>query len=218
MPTTTFFSLKESKRQLILDLAIEEFAANDYERASISRLVARAGIAKGSIYQYFSGKRDLYFYLLDLAAAEKHAFFQANPADPGDDIYARLRHMFRAGLAFEFSNPDLAQIAYRAVYGGGPPGDDAIEHLRRSSAAFFQEMVREAMNRGEIDPTLEPHLVAFLLNQLLSGFGDFLLERMGLEPGVLAGGGASKMDTPQYWQDIDQLLLILQRGLQPAVR
>lgn len=216
MPKATFFSLPEGKRQRILDLAIEEFAAHDYEQASITRLVARAGIAKGSLYQYFADKRDLYFYLLDLAAAEKQAYFQTHPPEPGGDLFATLRHMFRAGLAFEFSNPGLAQVAYRAVYGGGPLDDEAIEHLRQRSDAFFQDMIRDAMSRGEIDPAHDPELVAFLLNQVLSAFGDFLLRRMGLTAEVLAGGQANEMDRPQYWRDIDQLLSILQRGLRPA--
>lgn len=219
MPKATFFSLPEGKRQRILELAIEEFATHDYEQASISRLVARAGIAKGSLYQYFADKRDLYFYLLDLAAAEKQAFFQAHPPAPDSGLFATLRHMFRAGLAFEFSNPGLAQVAYRAVYGGGPADDEAMAYLRQSSTGFFQNMIHTAMGRGEIDPDLDPELVAFLLSQVLSGFGDFLLRRMGLAPDVLAGGQANEMDRPEYWQDIDQLLLILQRGLRsPAIQ
>ena len=51
MPTQTFWNLPSEKRDALIAIAVEEFASNDYDAASISRIVARAGIAKGSIYQ-----------------------------------------------------------------------------------------------------------------------------------------------------------------------
>ena len=66
MPKETFFNLPEAKRQRIIDLALAEFAEKDYDTASISRIVSQAGIAKGSFYQYFENKEDLYTYLLTL--------------------------------------------------------------------------------------------------------------------------------------------------------
>jgi hypothetical protein len=54
----TFSNLPEEKRQRILRIAIDEFADNDYDSASVSRIVARAGIAKGSFYQCFVDKDD----------------------------------------------------------------------------------------------------------------------------------------------------------------
>ena len=215
MPTSTFFNLPDSKRQIILDIAIDEFAGNDYDVASISRVVERAGIAKGSFYQYFADKRDLYYYLLELAATEKNSFFQSHPLEPGEDLFAYIRHLFRVGLRFEFSHPGLARIAYRAVYGGGPELEDAAARLRQNSAAFFRDMITKAQATGRVDPALDAELVAFLLNQVFTGFGDFLLGRLELDPATLASGGAAGMDKPEYWRDIDQLLSILQRGLRP---
>lgn len=83
MPKETFFNLPEEKRQRILDLAIEEFAHHDYQNASISRIVAEASIAKGSFYQYFEDKADLYRYLLNLIFQEKQRVLATiQPPDP----------------------------------------------------------------------------------------------------------------------------------------
>ncbi len=56
----TFSNLPEEKRQRILRIAIDEFADNDYDSASGSRIVAWAGIATGSFYQSFADKDDLW--------------------------------------------------------------------------------------------------------------------------------------------------------------
>ena len=66
VPTVTFANLPEEKRQQLIDIALEEFATKPYEQASITNIVKLAGIAKGSIYQYFENKKDLYFHLFDV--------------------------------------------------------------------------------------------------------------------------------------------------------
>ena len=54
MPTPTFDRLAPAKRDAFLDAALAEFAAHDFDTASVSRVVAELGIAKGSVYQYFA--------------------------------------------------------------------------------------------------------------------------------------------------------------------
>ncbi len=63
MPNQTVFNLPDKKRTKISELAIAEFANADYDNASISNIVKQAKIAKGSFYQYFEDKADLYLYL-----------------------------------------------------------------------------------------------------------------------------------------------------------
>lgn len=216
MPTDTFFNLPEDKRQLILDLAMEEFADNDYHNASISRVVARAGIAKGSFYQYFADKQDLYLYLLKLATDEKTAFLRnASPPDATASFFDTLRWLFHVGFDFEFSNPRLAQIGYRAVYGDAPLPEETAALLRGSNTGFFRPLVERGMARGEIDPQLDPELVAMMVYGLMSQLGDFLLKRFELKPETLLAGGARQLDQPGYWDVINGMITILENGLRP---
>lgn len=60
----TFLNLPEEKRVRILQSAVDEFIRLPYERTSINRIVENAGIPKGSFYQYFDGKDDLYGYCI----------------------------------------------------------------------------------------------------------------------------------------------------------
>ena len=76
MPKQTFLNLPEEKRKAFLEIALEEFANHDYNTASVSKIVERAGIAKGSVYQYFEDKQDLFLYLLDYANQEMMSVVQ----------------------------------------------------------------------------------------------------------------------------------------------
>lgn len=66
MPTKTFFNLSEEKKQRLLDAALKEFSRVPVSEASINNIVKTAGIARGSFYQYFNDKEDLYFYFIGI--------------------------------------------------------------------------------------------------------------------------------------------------------
>lgn len=55
--------LDEKKRMKIINSAMEEFSRNTYQKASTNRIVEKAGISKGSLFNYFKSKKKLYEYL-----------------------------------------------------------------------------------------------------------------------------------------------------------
>lgn len=61
----TFENLSEEKKLRIINSAIEEFANKGYKRATVDNIVSKAGISKGSIFQYFKNKERLYLYICD---------------------------------------------------------------------------------------------------------------------------------------------------------
>ena len=65
MSKETFLRLPEEKRNRFLEAAWEEFTHVRFADASINQIVRRAGIPRGSFYQYFENKEDLFRYLLD---------------------------------------------------------------------------------------------------------------------------------------------------------
>ena len=74
MPKKTFFNLPEEKREKIIEMALEEFSKNTFTNASITKIAENAGIAKGSVYQYFSDKKDLYKYIVELSGQKKFEY------------------------------------------------------------------------------------------------------------------------------------------------
>lgn len=67
MPSPLFFQLAPSKQTLVYQALLQEFATHPYEEASTNRIVKRAGISKGSLFNYFKDKEDLYLYTLTTA-------------------------------------------------------------------------------------------------------------------------------------------------------
>ncbi|MFG6120093.1 TetR/AcrR family transcriptional regulator [Thalassobacillus sp. B23F22_16] len=91
MPKQTFFNLPEEKKQILLQSAEKEFSRVPLFEASIANIIKAAGIPRGSFYQYFEGKEDIYFYLLDkMAKQRKDKFISFLQHHDGDLIEAMI--------------------------------------------------------------------------------------------------------------------------------
>ena len=181
MPKDTFFNLPEEKRQRIMDLAVAEFAANPYEVASISDIVRKAGIAKGSFYQYFEDKKDLYIYLIELASDAKLTLVKDLPTPKQTTgVFGYLRWQFLSEVFFELRHPDLASISYRAFI-DEVPFPEMIEELRRRGATqFFKQLVSQGILGGEVAVWVDPDVAAFLMEVLFYQFGKYFVDRLNL--------------------------------------
>ena len=54
-----FKEIREEKKALIMQTALEVFAEKTFQGASVSMIAKKAGISKGLIYNYFESKEDL---------------------------------------------------------------------------------------------------------------------------------------------------------------
>lgn len=65
MPKSTFYRLPDEKKKRILEAAKQEFLRVPYQEASINKIIKTAEIPRGSFYQYFEDKQDIFTYVLD---------------------------------------------------------------------------------------------------------------------------------------------------------
>ena len=85
MCTETFLRLPEEKRGRFLEAAWAEFTRVKFADASINQIVRHAGIPRGSFYQYFADKEDLFHYLLgDIQAQVVQVFSELLHKNAGD--------------------------------------------------------------------------------------------------------------------------------------
>jgi AcrR family transcriptional regulator len=220
MPKPTFDNLPPAKRQAIIDLAVAEFAENSYRIASLSRIVARAGIAKGSIYQYFENKQDLYLFILDYAAQHQLELLHAQtPPDPEIGFFALLRWQMQASIQVGLAAPLLTRLMYRAVTDDLRFHNEVTRRLQTAGEAHLQALLASGVERGQIKPELDLELAAFVLQGLIANLHELIVRRLGITLET-AASDVSIISGPAAEQLYDQVVQILQFGLgtraQPA--
>jgi AcrR family transcriptional regulator len=210
MPKDTFFNLPDTKRQRLLKCAIDEFADHDYESASVSNIVIKASISKGSLYQYFSDKNDLYHYLLELAAQKKgeilsHSF----PTESNADIFQTLHQLFMKLADFEVRFPELARIGYRALNGSSPLPEDIISKGKQSTRDYFIQLIEAGKKNGSIRSDIDASAASYLITAALTELGSYLMMPETTHIGSLNSSQLSPEIEPIY----HQIVSILQFGM-----
>lgn len=175
---------KESKRELIMDAAIQVFSRKGYHHSKMEEIAVEAGIGKGTIYEYFPGKLQLlqdimeqsyrlYDHTLDLTLAE-------------GTLEDKLEAMIRGHLQFCQDNKDLTRILFLDT-------DVIDEELRQwawqkkvQKEQYLQEMFAEAIRRGEIKPMDDRLLTIVIGGILMSFWGPIVMENWQVDPGVAA--------------------------------
>jgi len=93
----------EEKRKHIIAAAIEVFAQDGLSNGKIATIAEKAGIGKGTVYEYFSSKEDIF-------AAVFHDFFNQMMTGYSQLIDAPMDPVKKIELVFDYSYDYLDQL------------------------------------------------------------------------------------------------------------
>ena len=100
-------TLDQDKIELIEQIALAEFAANGYHRTSTNVIIRRAGVAKGSFFNYFGSKQDMYIRLLSECNDRLRKRFLASQGPQPDDYFERVLYITTTYLDVFAEEPDV---------------------------------------------------------------------------------------------------------------
>jgi TetR/AcrR family transcriptional regulator len=193
-------------------LLIEEFAENSYLAASISNIVRKANIAKGSFYQYFEDKQAFYRYLVEYATEEKLKILNGLPApDPASDLFGYLRWQFLAQVHFELHQPQHARLLYRAFIEEIPFPDMSEELRRRGTTQFFKQLLSQGILHGTVTPWADPDVAAFIIEVIFYQFGKYFIDRLQLTETTFSDQVI--FENPEAQDLLSNLMDILEAGI-----
>lgn len=114
MPKSTFFNLHDEKRFKLLQAAEKEFARVPLSQASIANIVKFACVPRGSFYQYFHDKEDVFYYLLKRHTDKRRVYFLNVLKENSGDLMESMDQVFRTML-IELSEEKQLQFLKNAV-------------------------------------------------------------------------------------------------------
>ncbi|WP_312649382.1 TetR/AcrR family transcriptional regulator [Proteiniclasticum sp.] len=178
MPKPTFFNLPQEKRTKIIEEAVNEFRDNNYDAASINKIVERSGISKGSFYQYFNDKEDVYLYIMSLIAEKKIEYLTPSMMNFSQlGFYEALREMYRSAIQFALANPDYLEIGNRMMR----DNSGMIQKLRSVFGSkgddMFVTLLRKGQESGEIRQDLDLQMAAKMLISMQMSIVEYYFEK-----------------------------------------
>jgi AcrR family transcriptional regulator len=223
MPKPTFLNLPDEKRNRIVELALDEFSTHPYRQASLSRIVARAGIAKGSMYQYFENKLDLYHWLVTEEVERRRAEWLRSigldgEADQDAGLFATLERMVLAAVGFTLAHPRLARLAASAME---PTADEELRELhgtlRREQIDGLTECIRAAQAAGEIRNVDARPLAHFIDALIVRGTTNAVLDRLGLGIHEFLASDRPTLSEHEWRALVQEALELIRSGIRVLV-
>jgi TetR/AcrR family transcriptional regulator len=117
--TDLFRNLSPEKQEKVFQAAVGEFASKGYRNASMNSLVRTAGISKGSIFQYFKTKRNLFDAVLEMAVQRVKQHLKQVRGETEDLPFPdRLESLLRSGFQFIDRHPLLTAVYFQLLQSG----------------------------------------------------------------------------------------------------
>ena len=151
---------KHATRERLLEAAARELARRGLERANIDAISHAAGFAKGTIYNYFASKEELFLAVVDEACARATASASPPPQAPARD---RLRVTLAAFCAWAGANEGFARVLVRECLMGTPKLQARMAGAEEPLLAELEATLRDGSSRGELRDDLSPELLALAL-------------------------------------------------------
>ncbi len=217
MPRDTFYNLKPEKKKAIETAFLEEFSQKTFEDASISQVVKSLGIAKGSIYQYFENKLDLYLHLKSECEKTKLAYIMGLNRKDFPDFWKYFRKMYEVGVLFYLEHP-LASKFLSAIGKNthSPTIKSYIHDWRDQAHQIFEEMIRVEVKAGNFRKDVSIKTMSFFLVSASTSIGEYMEVLYDIDFNKALAKGQKDFARQQkiLLQSVDDYILLLQKAFE----
>lgn len=171
MPKDTFHNLKSPKKDKIIEAIINELSLHTYEHINVANIIRDSKISRGSFYQYFEDKEDLYQFFISYVGKIKYEmFYDLFDVTIDMPFVSRLKKMYLRSFVFAQKYPKLVRAGYHFTQSDVFRQSETYEQIAKSGLDFFIELIDKDQQLGlirkDIDTTLLASAIIDYMNKM----------------------------------------------------
>ncbi len=141
--------LKEKRREQLIHCAGEIFSEKGYYSANVADIIGRAGIARGTFYLYFDGKRQVFDSIIDTLLNGIDRRFRPIDLTPGSPSpFDQLRDNARQVLTYLLENRQQTQILLRHAEGLDEECDRKLNQFYKKLENMIESSLKHGIEMG----------------------------------------------------------------------
>jgi AcrR family transcriptional regulator len=152
--------VKQTTRARLLAAAAQEFARAGFERANVDAISLAAGFAKGTIYNYFPSKEELFLAVVEEASAQAAA---TTPAAADASAWERLTAVLAGFCSWAEQQDSLARVLVRECLMGTPGLYPRVISAEWPLTAQLEAIIADGIQKGEIRNDMPADLLALAI-------------------------------------------------------
>lgn len=167
MSNQTFENLNPEKKQRIIDAAIREFARTIPDHINIQNIIKDAHIPRGSFYQYFNNKEDLYIYIFKYIGNKKQSFMALSDIDPNTSFIDMVKLMYLSAYTFMLSYPLLYKAGRNMMTFKYYYQFDFIKDAQAQADSFLISLIKKDQATNQLNPDINPEMLTHMIYSFL---------------------------------------------------
>jgi len=172
--TRTFRRLDPERQQAIVEAILDEAIERGPTSINIKQVAERAGVAVGSLYQYFNNREGLLAFATRLSTSlMTNAFQLIEPYLRDMPLRDALRAYLMGGMEWGGTMTGLVQFIARAAYTGDPAlSQTVVQPIADAMLEIVKNLLKLAQQRGELRPDLDLAASTRAVNALIVATAD----------------------------------------------
>ena len=179
-------------RPLILQAATEVFAEQGFASVTVAEIADRAGIGKGTVYEYFSSKDELLFAVFEWMNDKIFERIRSL-LDEGGTTRERLQRLLDLGVRITREQVEMQAVVLD--FWSASRGTKSEERYNQACLGTFRayrrliaDVIREGQTAGELRAAVDPEAVAIMLVAAMDGLGIQIFFDREIDPDKTVGG------------------------------
>jgi len=169
MPKETFFNLSKEKQERIMQAIINEMGIHAYEHININNIIRDAKIPRGSFYQYFEGKDDMYNYFYAYIAQKKFEYWGPLLNFEMDMPFIdRFYSIYMKGMSFIKDYPELVKVGKKLVASDFLLKNERYHESMNMAIDLYAKYIQIDQEKGRIRMDIDPKILAQLLLEMIN--------------------------------------------------
>lgn len=216
MPKPTFLNLSEEKQERFIAAALEEFAQHEFQSASITAIVKTLGIAKGSVYQYFDDKLDLWLYLKQHCEQVKLSYIKSVKREEFAGFWDYYRAMYENGINFDLEKPLCSRFLYRiGAKESSPQVQPYLHNWQLQANKMFAQLIKNEQETGAFNKELSPDVAAHFMTTMSMSISGLMQNRyqVNFDENIKQGKPLFAQNKNELLKAVDELITLLEKAL-----
>lgn len=178
MPKKTFLNLEEKKKESIMRSAVNEFSERGFEKANVGNIAKNANVSKGSIYQYFNNKKELFFFSVkwstDFIGKKYGNHFIS---DTKDINIFDLFHKNSKSLWVQMREERKLIIFVQDVFLGKYKNltDESMSYMMDILNEYTLKLIQNGKKNGSIREDIDDNMLSIFITAVSMGFKEHMI-------------------------------------------
>jgi AcrR family transcriptional regulator len=173
---------EKSKKERLIQAAIKLFAQQGYHNTTVAEIADEAGVAKGTVYWYFSSKEELFWGIIVSGAELVNNKLAKEAEQNNKTAVEKIEAIIRLHISYFKKGKNIVKMTQECSASPGENFYKEIQQLRKVAINSVAKIIKEGQENDELVADIQAkELANFILGAIGGAYNPSIYELEDVE-------------------------------------